>query len=329
MTSGGSTTDVVGDLKIVGLEPWFADAMRRLARDTDRSLDPFLVRVGPDNALGETRTTCRCRFVRAGPNGVPRVGHLIEMLTDQTIDYCIPRSQINDARDHFLQTGSPAKVLQLQREAKRLFADVANSGEGGELLLYALLEIALGLPQVLCKMPLKTNTNLHYQGVDGVHAEALENGNLAVYWGEAKLYASVNGAIDSAMSSLAPFVLDDGTGPSENDVLLLRDQADTGDEDLTAALRQYFTADTMEASHLEIRGACLVGFSLEDYPQPFEADGEAVRAAVTEQIGRWHGRVGTALSNQQLESIHIEVFFVPFPSVETFRSELRKRLGFR
>lgn len=214
--------DLTAQLEDGGVEPWLVEALQRLARTEDRSLDPYLVTVGETPVLADSRATCRCHFVRTDPQGNPRVPALINMLADQVVDYCIPRSRIDEARDHLLRTNSTDKILQLQREAKDLFTKIKTSGEGGELLLYALLEIALGLPQILCKMSLKTNPQVHYHGVDGVHAQALADGKLAVYWGEAKLYAEVNSAIDAAMTSLAPFLLDVGDGASQRDLAVAR-----------------------------------------------------------------------------------------------------------
>ncbi|MHB1845736.1 MAG: HamA C-terminal domain-containing protein [Deltaproteobacteria bacterium] len=322
-----NATEVTTKLRDDGVESWLVDAIQRLARADGRSLDPYLLTVGEATMLAETLATCRCHFVRVDPQGAPRVPALINMLTDQVVDYCIPRSRIDEAKQHLLQTNSTDKVLRLQREAKDLFTKNNTTGEGGELLLYALLEIALGLPQILCKMPLKTNPQVHYHGVDGVHVRALGDGKLAVYWGEAKMYADVNAAIDAALKSLAPLLLDTGNGAAQRDVLLLRDHVDTGDEELTAALVRYFTEDTVEASQLVIRGACLVGFSMDQYSNPLEADGASVRAEVAEAMARWHDRLSTAITNEKLFAFELEVFLVPLPSVQDFRDQLLKRLG--
>jgi hypothetical protein len=322
-----STSDVATGLRDSGVEPWLVGAVERLARKVGRSLDPYLVTVGEATALPDTSATCRCHFVRIDPQGTPRVPQLVNMLTDQVVDYCIPRSRIDEAREHMLRTNSAEKVLQLQREAKALFTNIKTSGEGGELLLYALLEVSLGLPQVLCKMPLKTNPRVHYHGVDGVHAQALPDGKLAVYWGEAKLYAKANAAIDAALASLAPFLLDPGNGAAQRDVLLLRENADTGDPALTAALVRYFTEDTMEASQLVVRGACLVGFSIEDYASPMGDDGSSVKGEIFDALTQWRERVAAAITNEKVAAFELEVFFVPFPSVQDFRDQLLKRLG--
>jgi hypothetical protein len=320
-------TDLATQLAKDGVEPWLVGAVERLARTEGRSLDPYLMTVGEATLLDQTHATCRCHFVRVDPQGTPRVPALVNMLSDQIVDYCIPRTRFNEALEHAVRTNSADKMLQLQREARGLFTKIKTSGEGGELLLYALLEIALGLPQILCKMPLKTNQQVHYHGVDGVHAQALDDGKLAVYWGEAKLYADVNAAIDAAMSSLAPFLLDAGDGAAQRDVLLLRDHADAGDDELTAALVRYFTEDTAEASQLVVRGACLVGFSMDDYTDPMQEDGATIRTEVANAMTSWHTRLATAITNEKLATLELEVFFVPLPSVQKFRDQLLERPG--
>jgi hypothetical protein len=321
-----STPETATHLASAGVDDWLIHALQRIARNEDRSLEPYLVDIGEAEVLADTRASCRCHFVRLDTQGRPRVPALIDMLVDQVVDYCIPRSRINEAMDLVDRTGSTAKILQLQREAKALFTTIQTSGEGGELLLYALLEIALGVPQILCKMSLKTNANVHYHGVDGVHAKATADGKLAIYWGEAKLYRNAHAAIDAAFSSLAPFLLDAGGGAAQRDVLLLRDHADTGDDKLNAALVRYFTDDTMEATHLVIRGACLIGFSHDDYANPHADDGQ-VRHDVLEALDGWRKRIGTRIANERLESFELELFLVPMPSVENFRNDLKAKLG--
>jgi hypothetical protein len=322
-----SGQSVAVQLRNRGVEPWLVEAVQRLARANERSLDQYLLTVGEATVLAETLATCRCHFVRTDPQGSPRVPALAKKLADQVVDYCIPRSRINEAIEQVQRNASTDSVLRLQREAKSLFTKIKTTGEGGELLLYALLEIALGLPQILCKMPLKTNSQVHYHGVDGVHAKALPDGKLAIYWGEAKLHAGANAAIDAALSSLAPYLVDRGDGAAQRDVLLLRDHVDTGDEELTDALVRYFTEDTVEASQLVVRGACLVGFSMDKYTNPLEADGVSVRAKVAEALARWQERVAAVITNEQLTTFELEVFFIPLPSVKEFREQLLKCLG--
>jgi hypothetical protein len=171
-------TDIAGTLAQQGVADRLVDAVSRLARDDDRNLDAHLVTVGEVAALDGTGAACRCHFVardgNGNGNGRPRVEHLARRLADQAVDYCIPRTRFQEARDRMVRTGSAETVLALQREAKELFTHLENSGEGGEMLLYLLLEVELGIPQLLCKTPLKTNPEVHYHGVDGVHGKVTD-----------------------------------------------------------------------------------------------------------------------------------------------------------
>jgi hypothetical protein len=320
-------TDTLDHLIDHGVANWLVEAMRRLARDDEPALDAFLVTVGETSRLADTQAKCACRFVARDGNRRPRVEPLARHLADQVVDYCIPRSRILEVRDHFARTGRTDKVLGLQREATSLFTHLTTSGEGGEMLLYLLLEVGLGIPQLLCKMPLKTNPNVHYHGVDGVHGTATNDGGLALYWCESKLYTDAAAAIRDCFDSLAPFLLDDGGGSASRDLMLVRDHLDTGDAQLTAALQNFVTEDHPDSTRLEIRGACMVGFSVENYPDPLEPTGGAVVADVRTALDGWHDKIVKRIGKHKLEKFELEVFCVPFPDVEVFRSTLRTRLG--
>jgi hypothetical protein len=324
-----SGLDLAADLQGQGVDTWLIDAINGLARTTPGALEAHLRAIGEASSLAGTQATCRYHCVVVDPNGQARVPHLVQMLARQIVDYCIPRSRINEAVAAFSRTRSTEELLRLQAEARALFTELKLSGEGGELLLYALLELGLGIPQVLCKMPLKTNANMHIHGTDGLHARALPNGNLAVYWGEAKLYATANGAIDAAIASLAPFLHSGGLGPAERDILLMRDHADTGDPALTTALVRYFTEGTMESSGVEFRGACLVGFDYPHYGTTFNDVPDNVQKEVSEAIATWQARVARVIENEKLVSFNIEVFCVPLPSVQQFRDLIKTHLGLR
>ena len=202
-----------------------------------------------------------------------------------------------------------------------------TSGEGGELLLYLLLENVLELPQLMCKMPLKTSTSMHVHGVDGVHGKLLDNGDLALYWGESKLYARVNEAIDDCFASIAPYLLDFGGGDAQRDLLLTRTNLDLGDPETTAALVRYFDRTKPAASRVEFRGACLVGFDYGEYPNPFSEDGTTLQEEVVTQMSRWYDRIGARVADRQLTRIELEIFCVPLPSVQEFRDRLLAGLG--
>lgn len=310
-----------------GVASWLLEAMDQLPRASEADLDGLLVTVGEPVVPDDTKANCRCHFVARDANDRPRVNALAKTLAKHAMAFCIPRSRIAEAAAYYEETESPEKFSELESQTRSLFTKLEKSGEGGELLLYLLLEAMLSTPQILCKMPLKTSTEMHVHGADGVHARLLPNGNLALYWGESKLYASPNGAIDACFKSIAPFLLDEGgTDATERDLMLVRENVDAGDPDVTAALAHYFE-DEAGAAKVEFRGACLVGFSLDDYPHPFGEDGQTIREQVATAIGEWQQRIADRIGKHKLEAFEFEVFCVPLPSVDDFRKALRERLG--
>jgi len=319
--------ELANAMRDAGLSPELAEELASLARSEERSLDPYLLTVEEPVQLPETQATCRCHFVAFGGNDLPMTKQLVRWLVAQAVDYCIPRSRIREAKALDAATNSTEGTTRLAFEAAQLFTKLKTSGEGGEMLLYLLLEVGMGLPQLLCKMPLKTDENMHVHGTDGIHGELLDNGNLALYWGESKLYKSANSAIDNALAGISPFLKDPDGEEARRDILLLRDHLDLDSPDLTEALSRYFKDGTGEHAMIEARGAVLVGSSLEDYRFPLEDDRVTVTADAAALIENWRSRVGLKIDANGLGDFELEVFFVPFPDVQEFRDEIRSALG--
>jgi hypothetical protein len=298
-----------------------ADRFADLAREPSEDLAALLAACCDDVVLTDTKTTSRVHLVGRDANGSVRVDSLTKLLARQVVDFCIPRSRRDEAQAHLERTGSAEEFARLDEEARELFTSLERSGEAGELLLYMLLERMLGMPQMLCKMSLKTSRQMHVHGTDGVHARMETDGRLGLYWGESKLHASFASAVDDCVKSLAPY-LDPGTGVRAQDLLLLREYVNVEDRALIDALRGYFLETTPQAAQVEFRGACLVGFDVENYPQPDDAE-------LVEVVSGWRERVARRIGDHRLERFEIEFFCVPFPSVDTFREGVHKALGTR
>jgi hypothetical protein len=304
-----------------GLEPWMADRLSALTRSPSADLASLMVPCCDELVIDGTRTCCRIHMVARDANGHVRVDALTKLLARQIVDFCIPRSRMDEANEQLLKTGSAEELLRLQDEARELFSSLERSGEAGELLLYMLLERMLGLPQLLCKMNLKTSSAMHVHGTDGIHGRMCDDGTLGLYWGESKLHKTFESAVDDCFRSLAPYLGRD-PGARQRDLLLLRDHVNVDDERLIDALRRYFVESSPEAARVEFRGACLVGFDLDEYP---DVGDEALVSAVS----RWQERVSGRVGRHSLENIEIEFFCIPFPSVDAFRAGVHAALGSR
>jgi uncharacterized protein DUF1837 len=320
------SAQALGTTEPTGISPQLIEELAQLPRDGGRSLDGLLT-VEKPILLPNSKATCRCHFVAFDGNQRPMVKELVSWLIREVVDYCIPRSRIARAKKADSESGGTSEIVGLANDARRLFANLKLTGEGGEMLLYLLLEIGLGLPQLLCKMALKTDEEMHFHGADGAHGKLLDDGGLALYWGESKLYGSVNEAVDAALTGLAPYLKDTGGKEAKRDLGLLRDYLDLENPELTQLVKAFFEEGQFGRKQVEIRGAALVGFSLEDYAYPLEDDRVTATKAAAELIQRCRDRAGLTINKSELDNFVLEIFFLPFPDVEAFRAELRSQLG--
>jgi hypothetical protein len=245
-------------------------------------------------------------------------------------DYAIPRAQLAKAKARDTKYNSTEAVAALVEQARRSFTDLAKTGEGGEMLLFLLAERFLKLPQILCKMDLKTDGRMHYHGADGVYAGVTADGILKLYWGESKVYKDATAAIRACLSSLAPFLVEpDHEGAErERDLVLLSDKADLSDPGLTESLKRYFDKDSVMSKRVKYCGVALVGFDETFYPGD-QAIGNADEIAEAARIALegWRETIGHRLTAHKLEQVEIELFCLPLPSAEEFRLAFLKAMG--
>ncbi|HEF0789302.1 TPA: DUF1837 domain-containing protein, partial [Escherichia coli] len=141
-------------------------ALENLIRDDGQTLNSYFSEVKVNSLIENTNATCHFHCLNLDGNGRPRVDALIQFLNDKVVDYAIPRKKINEAVQYFNETQSTAKITKLANQAKKLFTRLANSGEGGEFILFLFAEQFLRFPQIICKMSLKTSSQMHYHGAD-------------------------------------------------------------------------------------------------------------------------------------------------------------------
>ena len=274
-----------------------------------------------------------CRYLKIDGTNTPRVKGLADRLARELVNYAIPRSDIEAAQANATGPHDTKHFAALYRKANRLFTDLKKTGEGGELLLYLMAETYLQLPQLFCKMPLKTSPQMHFHGADGIHG-TFDPGTqtLAVYWGESKLYATPSKAIEACFESLAPFVLPNGSSnaPQARDLQLLSDNLDLCNPDLEAALLRYLDPDDPQFNKMAYRGVALVGFDSAAYTPGKSPLTEAdLTIALASATTSWHGSASHYITKNKLTNIGIELFCVPFPSVDAFREAFLEELGIK
>lgn len=283
-----------------------------------------------DLILEGCQVKLHCHCLTVDGNGRVRPERLAEFMRNAIVDYAIPRTRVEQARARDAKFKSMSAATALYNEAVNTFTDLKNTGEGGELLLYLLAERFLGLPQVLCKMDLKTNSHMHYHGADGVYASVRDDGVLKLFWGESKIYGDATAAVKDCLKSLAPFLTepDQEQASRERDLILLSDKADLNDPNLTAAFKRYFDKTSPQSNRVEYCGIALIGFDGSFYPSTDKkAVAEELVSAARSELENWTKNVSSRVSTERLEQFDIQFFCIPIPSADGFRQSFLDALG--
>jgi hypothetical protein len=194
-----------------------ADNFQTILAGDAEELDVHLQLLERNIVVGNSKSKLHCHCLTVDANGRVRLARLAEFMRAAAADYAIPKSKLRAARERDARFNSTVAVSQLHREAMQAFTDIKTTGEGGEMLLFLLAERFLRLPQVLCKMALKTDPRVHYHGADGVYAAASADGVLKLFWGESKIYGDAASATRECLASLAPFLLEPDSEGAERE----------------------------------------------------------------------------------------------------------------
>lgn len=270
----------------------------------------------------------RLHHLKFDGNGQPMIAALAETLYGHIIDYCL------SVRNRATPLTS-IEAAKLTKEARKLFIHPTNTlaspdttGEAGEILLYFLLESVLGVPQIVAKMELKTNPNDELKGSDGIHMCWNEQDErVDLFFGEAKLYQDVGGAITSALRSIDTF---HDNGMQQHEFSMVTKHFKYTDVNVKAAVTQLleFGAPTGD---IRINHACLIGYDWREYGNlPKMATSvltDEFRKRYLADSQRLHEHLQKRFDTFQKKHLRFEVFFIPFPTVQDFRDAFNKALN--
>ncbi len=282
--------------------------------------------------VDETNAKCYCYSLKSDGNGNLRLQDLIEFIFERILDYAIPKKDIDEAYQYSRDTNSSSKIVRLQNIARTLFTHLKKTGEGGEILLYILTLEVLKIPQLISKMSLKTNGEMHYQGSDGIHFNYDKlNGNLNLYWGESKMYAQLSTAINKCFESLNGFLNDPYSYNStqERDISLFTKNIhdNINDPKFEKLIVEYFDKDNEKSNNLVYKGICFIGYDLKSYKELNKSKTlDDIKKEIEKGLENNHKLLSNSIKKHKLESKEIHVFLIPFPSVSEFRKEFLKTL---
>lgn len=270
-------------------------------------------------------------------DGEPSIDQFVDLLTDHIISFCLPRSEIMEARNAVLATGdlilASRKMQSLSDRARQLFIRAkkgsSRSGEAGEILLYILNEWILKAPQIVSKMYLKTNSNMPVHGTDGIHLHYDEQlHKLIVYWGESKVHETLSSALSAALSSISDFVTN---SHEKREIELISSHPDlTGftDEGKKALLRYFDPYDAASQDRVSVF-SCLLVF--ESNFKAISSDDAKIEAEFIDLLNKTTNEFITSIAAkvtaQGLNVRRFCFFLLPVPSVQDFRDKFQAKIG--
>ncbi|KGO14528.1 hypothetical protein NZ45_06415 [Clostridium botulinum] len=274
-------------------------------------------------------------FYLSFKNGQPNLDDFIDYIYYKVPKFCIPAKEHEIARKKALETEDDRYMMELYDKAKELFIkskqQQKKAGEPGELILYILLEEAIGAPQVACKMYLKTNKNMPVHGSDGIHLYYdNERDMLRVIWGESKLYNSLSTALDEICESVKSFrESNDETAPIARDIEILKDYISIRDEQLRTGILKYFDPYEEESNNKVDCHACFVGFNYSKL-----VDEKDIEKIIEDEFrDEYLNRIKSACSlfeekikKNKLDKLEFIFFLIPFKDINELRDKFYKKL---
>ncbi|WP_292705367.1 DUF1837 domain-containing protein, partial [Microbacterium sp. SCN 71-17] len=144
----------------------------------------------------QTKTNLHLHVLRVH-NGNFDLAGLYRELKNNSVAYVLSRLNYKKALEN------PARLMEVAAKVQAQFrAPDEKAGEGGEVILYSLLEGHLGAPKILSKMELKTNSDHYVHGSDGVHLLRTADNSYQLIFGESKMYGDSGGVGTSAKRGL-------------------------------------------------------------------------------------------------------------------------------
>ena len=200
-------------------------------------------------------------------------------------------------------------------------------------MLYILSMEILRLPQLISKMSLKTSGRLHYQGADAIHFNYNQTTQmLEIYWGESKMEKTITSALKNCFKSISPILtstISDDSPQSRDIQLVIANLPDNIDnKELEDFLVGYLDLNSDKSNKMDFRAVCFVGFDSKEYPQnPKEKIDSELFAELQSKIKGWKKSIKTQIKNHtSLDKFDINIFLMPFDSVDDMRRDFLKKL---
>lgn len=233
--------------------------------------------------------------------------------------------------------GKPHSILARSVGNIRRVNDDGKGSELCEILLYGIMKDHYGALPVVPKIFYKQNPQDYAKGADSVHIVVIDDGkDFTLWFGEAKFYTKISGAIDSAIASVEKFFSDKGMQiKKENSIVTSSSDIDQLglDERLIAKIKETLDQNiSLDNIRPKINVPILLlyecnitkestEFTLEYKAKIIEHHKDSANKYFKKQINKLHGAIS------QYEKITFHLILFPVPNKDDVVEEFCKRVN--
>ena len=270
----------------------------------------------------------------------PMTGELLDHVRSYICNFALSRSEINETHEYAKSANLQQRLIaynKLRDQASDLFIKAQKStnrnGECGELLLYLLIEWLLEAPQIVAKMPLKTNGQMPVHGSDGIHVKYdAATDSLMFIWGEAKLHSKIANALGSAVSSVADTLK---YAKQKEDINLVRRYFDLSGFPMQSKEKILSYLNPLDESYkkkVDV-SACLICFDFDGFSALAKVPASDVEStflkSLRAEIEGARDDLSKKLTAANISHHRMEVFFIPVQSVSQLRVDFQNLIGWK
>lgn len=225
----------------------------------------------------------------------------------------------------------------IKKAVSRFVEYNSNTGELGELLLYAFLECHLNAPKILTKLELKTSTSLYVNGSDGVHYLKLPNGNYQLIFGESKTIDDLTAALRAAFTSISDFknqTNKSGTNKSgiNYEKSLISDNLikETFNDDDANFVRSLIYPSRHNTFRVDDAFGIFVGYNLDisdcDKKLPNDLFHDKIKDKIVNMVEGRFSLINKYINDYGLMGHSFHIYILPFTDLSASRTSIMKEL---
>lgn len=207
-----------------------------------------------------------------------------------------------------------------------------KDGELGEYLLYCFLESHLKAPKILSKVELKTNSNVHIHGSDGVHLLKLSDVKYEIVFGESKMCNEIDDAIKTAFKSINEFRTREKDNIDDEIDLICNNLNKEFDEETEEILRDIIKPKRIMDSRFKKSNSfsIFLGFDICKHIESKDKDEEEykneINQAIISSIHSNKDLIKEQITTYKLEGYNFYIYALPFENLNVNRNSLCQQL---